>query len=115
MHCEYVLYGMVWYGGQLQRVIGADSQHLGKLDQHLRSPITHLVDQQPGNGGVIQHRGGIVKAAAVTAEEAAGTMRKGDSATEGRSLRPKQCRTPAKGRPHQQGGWKTMWRQNGII
>ena len=106
--------GMVWYGGQLQRVIGADSQHLGKLDQHLRSPITHLVDQQPGNGGVIQHRGGIVKAA-VTAEEAAGTMRKGDSATEGRSLQPKQCRPPAKGRPHQQDGWKTMWRQNGII
>ena len=49
--------GVVWYGGQLQRVIGADSQHLGKLDQHLRSPITHLVDQQPENGDVSSNTG----------------------------------------------------------
>lgn len=95
------------------RIIGGrrgGSQHPGKLDHHLRSP--HLTPTWTTGKGVVGEpkleKGWIIRTA-VTAS-AGGTMHKGESATEGRSLRPKQCRPPTKGRANR-GKEKTMWRQ----
>ena len=95
------------------RIIGGrqgGSQHPGKLDHHLRSP--HLTPTWMTGKDVVGEpkleKGWIIRTA-VTAS-AGGTMHKGESATEGRSLRPKQCRPPTKGRANR-GKEKTMRRQ----